>query len=103
MAHIIVKKIFQFSSLWFLLISCAYACNASTTPGSPDFCNSFKTATQCHCMSTFLPIEVCSNPKMVYSRMISLFKNLDTACKFQKETSPEICVKYWSFFIAHCV
>lgn len=58
------------------------------------FCESFKTAATCYCSNT-LPRKMCENINQIYQLMIARYGSIEIACKFQKETSVQICIDDW--------
>ena len=74
------------------------ACPSATSSNSPGFCSSFKLAAQCHCTSSGLPMGMCMDMKLLYSRMISTFGSVKRACEFQHDTSVQNCVDDWNCY-----
>lgn len=80
--------LFSFSS--FALTSCPQALPAN----QPGFCETFKTSVTCFCSNT-LPKRMCENINQIYQLMIARYGSIEIACKFQRETSVQICLDDW--------
>lgn len=80
--------LFSFSS--FAMTSCPQAFPAS----QPGFCETFKTSVTCFCAQT-LPQKLCENINQVYQLMIARYGSVEIACKFQRETSIQVCIDDW--------
>lgn len=76
----------------------AASCPSATPSNAPGFCQSFKTAAECHCNSSGLPRGMCNNLNLLYKRMIDTFGSLQKACEFQHNTSAQECVDDWNCY-----
>lgn len=85
-----------------ILSSWAFAssCPPATSVTSPGFCNSFKTAAECHCISSGFPKGMCKNYRLLYKRMLDTFGSLQRACEFQHDTSVQECMDDWNCFLS---
>jgi hypothetical protein len=79
--------------------SYASSCPQALAIDDPGFCQSFSQVAQCHCQSSGLPARMCSNVQLVYQRMISTFGSVERACKYQKDTSYDICMQDWQCYL----
>lgn len=94
-----IKKIVIMGCLLALSsLSFASSCPRATATNQPEFCGSFKTAAQCHCTSSGLPAGMCSNMKLLYSRMLSAFGSVQRACEFQHDVSAQECIDNWNCY-----
>ena len=75
----------------------SFACPMATPTNSPEFCNSFKTAAQCYCSNSGLPVRMCQDMNIIYQRMLAVFRDVTKACEFQTQTTPQNCMDSW-----HC-
>src|SRR3990167_1233261 len=78
----------------------ATSCPRATAFTSSEFCNSFKSAAECHCVSSGFPRGMCTNYRLLYKRMLDTFGSLQKACEFQKETSTQECIDDWNCFLS---
>lgn len=92
-----IKKMITLAVCLFSISSFAMvACTSALPTTHPGFCASFSTAASCYCSNT-LPKKMCENVEQVYKIMIARYGSIDTACKFQRETSAQTCIDDW-----HC-
>lgn len=73
-------------------------CNLAEPPTSSGFCESFRQATECHCMLSGLPKGQCTNMKLVYRRMIDTLGPLQRVCAYQHHTSTQACIDDWNCY-----
>lgn len=73
-------------------------CPNATSASSPNFCDSFKIAAECHCRASGLRPEMCTNYEMIYKRMMVTFGSLQRACEFQHDISTQECIDDWNCF-----
>lgn len=92
----LILSLFFFFSFKALASSCPQA----MTVTSPGFCNSFKSAAECHCISSGLPRKMCTNYRLLYKRMIDTFGSLQRACEFQHDTTTQECIDDWNCFLS---
>ena len=92
---IIALSVYLFSASTFAALT---ACPSAVSSSEPGFCSSFKLAAQCHCTNSGLPVGMCTNMQVLYSRMISTFGSVQRACEFQHDTSTQNCVDDWSCY-----
>lgn len=78
----------------------ASSCPQASPVTSPGFCSSFKTAAECHCISSGLPRKMCTNYRLLYKRMIDTFGSLQRACEYQHDTSIQECIDDWNCFLS---
>lgn len=94
-----IKKFIVIGCLLTISSFClASSCPRATPTNQPEFCSSFKTAAKCHCTSSGLPAGMCSNMKLLYTRMLSAFGSVQRACEFQRDVSPQECVDNWNCY-----
>lgn len=74
------------------------SCPLATAITSPDFCESFKMATECHCALSGLPKGRCSNMSLVYKMMIDMLGPLHISCSHQHYTSTQECIDDWNCY-----
>lgn len=74
------------------------SCPIATATNSPAFCDSFKTAAQCHCTSSGLPRGMCTNMESLYNRMTSMLGSLRKACEYQHDTTTQNCIDSWNCY-----
>lgn len=78
----------------------AASCPVASAVSSPEFCNSFKIAAECHCISSGLPRGMCTNQTLLYKRMIDTFGSLKRACEFQRDASVQECIDDWNCYLS---
>lgn len=78
----------------------ASSCPQASSVTSAEFCSSFKTAAECHCISSGLPRKMCNNYKLLYKRMMDTFGSLQRACEYQHDTSVQECIDDWNCFLS---
>jgi hypothetical protein len=74
------------------------SCPPAASTNSPQFCSTFKTSAQCHCVDAGLPKALCQDMDTIYSRMISIFGSIQKACAYQTNTTPQICIDDWNCY-----
>lgn len=87
--------------VWFVSFSCfanPLSCPSALSTTDPGFCNSFAAAASCYCAKT-LPQSMCMNINIIYQRMIAMFGSVENACRFQTETSTQICIDDWHCYL----
>lgn len=84
----------------FLLLSSASfaTCPLAVPTTSTEFCESFKVATECHCVLSGLPKGRCSNMDLVYKTMINTLGPLHRACAYQRYASTQECIDDWNCY-----
>ena len=89
-----------FAGILFLLSSLAVAsvCGNALPIDNPAFCSSFKKVAICYCTGTGLPAPLCQDMRMLYARMIAVYRTLENACAHQSHTSKENCVANWNCY-----
>lgn len=85
------------SLLAFFIPAKSQACSRATPTNNPGFCQSFKTAAQCHC-SERLPSGLCQDMNDIYNRMISVFRTQQAACEYQKDVTVQECMDDWNCY-----
>lgn len=100
-----MKKLFKGLVVSSLFALCSLACaDAGTgscpaaTITSPDFCESFKAATECHCANAGIHKRICSNMYFVYKTMVDAYGTLPRVCASQHHTSPQECIDDWNCY-----
>lgn len=93
-----IKKLIALALCFFSFSGFAKTvCPTALPTTHPDFCGSFTTAAVCHCSST-LPKKMCEDVNKVYHLMMARYGSIEVACKFQKETTTEICIDDWNCY-----
>jgi hypothetical protein len=78
----------------------AASCPKATSTDKAEFCESFKKAAMCHCASSPIPAEKCSDMNKFYNFLISTFRShsLHEVCSFQKHTNVQECEDDWNCY-----
>jgi hypothetical protein len=78
------------------------SCQQAVATTNPGFCPSFKSVAQCQCVSRGLPPGMCQDMKLLYERMIAMFHSVESACKYQADTSHDTtqqqCIDDWTCY-----
>lgn len=93
-----IKTIFAGILFLFSTFTFAGACGKAVPIDNANFCSSFKKVAICYCTDTGLPAPLCQDMKMLYARMVSVYKTLDNACANQHHTTKEDCVANWNCY-----
>lgn len=86
------------ASLLLTGLQIAHACPAAAAVNSPDFCSSFRSVAQCHCVSHGLPARMCTDINVIYQRMLLVYSSMERACQHQSNTSPQNCINSWNCY-----
>lgn len=93
-----IKKTLALAICLFSISS--FAMTTTCPPAAPTtdsgFCASFAASASCYC-SNSLPKRMCENVEQIYKLMLARYGSIETACKFQKETTMQTCLDDW-----HC-
>lgn len=73
-------------------------CPQAVPTTDPNFCSSFKSVAQCHCIDSGLPASICQDVNTIYNRMISIFHSVQRACEYQRDTSTQTCIDDWNCY-----
>ena len=65
---------------------------------SSNFCTSFKSVAECHCIVSGLPQGMCKDMNAIYNRMLSVFGSQQKACEYQKDVSTQECMDDWNCY-----
>ena len=84
-------------SSWFF-IPLSIACPPALATDDLNFCASFKSAAQCYCTASGLPVGMCTNMGLLYTRMIHTFGSVERACSYQHNTSYQECLDDWKCY-----
>lgn len=88
--------------LCFLLLSFNTGIWASCPSAAPitsaEFCESFKVATECHCVLSGVPKGMCSNMKLFYKMMIDMLGPLQRSCASQHYAPTQECIDDWNCY-----
>lgn len=74
------------------------ACALASSSTSAEFCESFKSAAECHCVFSGLPKGRCTNMNLVYKTMVDMLGPLQRACASQRYTTTQECVDDWNCY-----
>jgi hypothetical protein len=85
------------AALW-LYCSSLLACPEALPITDSNFCQSFDVAAKCYCVTSGLPLKMCDSTQKVYNRMISVFRSVESACSFQRNTTYQKCVDNWNCY-----
>jgi hypothetical protein len=80
------------------MVNPVLACGQAAATSDVNFCASFRAVAQCHCVSSGLPAGICQDMNVLYSRMISIFGSVESACAYQKDTTVQNCINDWNCF-----
>ena len=81
-----------------LLITIHSHCPHADPISSPNFCASFKSIAECHCIASGLPAGMCKDMNAIYNRMLSVFGSQQKACDYQKDVSAQECMDDWNCY-----
>ncbi len=90
--------------LWSFLpvIASAAPCQGAVEASDPGFCSSFVKAAKCYCndrVGSVVGMTMCKDMDTIYARMMSWYGSVQSACKDQKNTTPEICKDNWNCYL----
>lgn len=74
------------------------ACPPAAPITSAEFCQSFKAATECHCIFSGLRGGICTNMNQFYIKMINTLGTLQRVCSLQRYTSAQECIDDWNCY-----
>lgn len=92
-----IKKILL-AFMCFCSVS-SFACPKALPTNDAGFCNSFKTAASCHCLSQAPFPQMCKDMSTIYKSMISMYSTLERACAKQKLTTTQECIDNWNCYL----
>ncbi len=72
-------------------------CPSAVPTTHPGFCASFASVASCHCAQT-LPKKMCEDVRQIYKLMIARYGSIETACKVQRDTTPQTCMDDWQCY-----
>jgi hypothetical protein len=97
-----MKRIFIlltfFSGFSFFAASAYSNCPPSLPDDNVNFCASFQQVAECHCVQSGLPKKMCQDMNTLYNRMVSVFGSLQATCRYQHDTSVQLCVDNWNCY-----
>src|SRR5689334_4606211 len=73
-------------------------CPQALPTNDANFCSSFKSVAECHCIESGLPKKMCQDVEAIYVRMISMFGSVQKACQYQHDTSTRNCIDDWNCY-----
>ena len=73
-------------------------CPQALPATDPNFCSSFKSSAECHCVSHGLPEGICSNMNSLYDMLIIRFGTLNRVCEYQQDTTTQTCMDDWNCY-----
>lgn len=74
------------------------ACPLAEPITSTGFCESFKAATECHCLFSGLRGGICTNMDQFYVKMINTLGTLQRVCALQRYTTAQECIDDWNCY-----
>lgn len=74
------------------------ACPSAAPITSAEFCQSFKAATECHCVFSGLRGGICTNMNQFYIKMINTLGTLPRVCSLQRYTATQECIDDWNCY-----
>ncbi|MBP6919284.1 MAG: hypothetical protein KBB94_10265 [Legionellaceae bacterium] len=74
------------------------ACPSAAPITSAQFCQSFKAATECHCVFSGLRGGICTNMNQFYIKMINTLGTLPRVCSLQRYTATQECIDDWNCY-----
>ena len=79
-------------------VQIAQACPLALNPTDANFCASFQSVAQCHCVAHGLPARLCNDMNVIYQRMLIVYGSLEQACLHQSDTSAQNCIDSWNCY-----
>ncbi|MCR9191250.1 MAG: hypothetical protein NXI01_01135 [Gammaproteobacteria bacterium] len=79
-------------------VSSQAACPVAEPVTSPNFCESFRVSTECHCLENHLPRGLCANNNLFYKVMIDTVGTLHRACDVKHIVSIQECIDDWNCY-----
>lgn len=74
------------------------ACGDAKPVNDVGFCSSFKSVATCYCTTAGLPKPLCTDMKMLYTRIVSIYGSLEKGCANQRNTTPQNCIANWNCY-----
>jgi hypothetical protein len=73
-------------------------CSQALPTNDPNFCPSFQSIAECHCIEMGVPKGMCKDMHTIYNRMIAMFGSVQRACEYQHDASVQTCVDDWNCY-----
>lgn len=98
-----IKKCFLFfvsflSFSSFAATDVSANCGQALATDNPNFCESFRTVAECHCLAKGYPRLVCHDMSKLYNLMLLVYWSQKSACEHQNETTVQTCMDDWDCY-----